>query len=548
MVRLPTRLLEDIPHNVGWRLKAKKALEADDSAHTDSEREMTADGGRHGGGELDSARFVIRNSRVLDSSGEKLIVRDIVVEDGRIVEVRSPQRPRRGEPVLDASGLFAIPGLINSHTHAHNHLLKGTADCRWLESHVSVLAANLQSWTPRDYYLSTLVGAIEMLKTGTTAAYDMVNIPGPRADEVLASIVQAYIDIGLRAVISPTVADGTFVEGVWGLSERLPRDLLRALNELAAPPPVANALSWLEAGINRWHGAANGRIHMAVSPVFRLGSKELLSGCLRVARRHHVGIQAHALESKLQALGALNRYGTTLIDYLGRQEFLGPGVTLAHAVWVTDDDIEQLARHGTSLVHNPASNLKLGSGIAPVRECLDAGINVALGTDGSASSDNQNMFGALWMAALVSHVRSPDPRRWLSAPEVFEAATASGARAMLQGDQLGQLRAGRRADIVLLDLASIYLTPLNQPMLQLVYAELGSAVHTVLVDGRLVVESGRILRIDEGVTVREAAAAAARVNRYDRKSAARVDALALPLRSLQYDLADEPFPVNRYAR
>jgi guanine deaminase len=170
-----------------------------------------------------------------------------------------------------------------------------------------------------------------------------------------------------------------------------------------------------------------------------------------------------------------------------------------------------------------------------------------IATDGSACSDNQNMFGALRLAALLSHARTPDFRRWLSADEAFRMATLNGARALGLGDDAGAIEPGRLADLVLVDLGSVYLRPLNVPLYQLVYAEIGSAVHTVLVDGRVVVRAGRMVEVDEDALLGEASAAMERQRGQSTEAMALAEAIEPHLAELHLERARQPYPVNRYA-
>lgn len=198
---------------------------------------------------------------------------------------------------------------------------------------------------------------------------------------------------------------------------------------------------------------------------------------------------------------------------------LGPRFVGAHGVWLTGDDLRLLAESGSSIVHLPASNLRLGSGIAPVRELQDVGVNVALGTDGSLSSDNQNMFESMRFAALISRVRpGHEPASWLGAEEVWEMATSGSARALGVASDVGAIQPGRKADLILLRADSLYLRPLNDPLHALVFAETGANVETVVVDGKVVLEGGRVLGLDERALYDRAQEAAERLTRENQSA------------------------------
>ncbi len=265
-------------------------------------------------------------------------------------------------------------------------------------------------------------------------------------------------------------------------------------------------------------------------------------------RNMAVGLHTHLAESKIQAVYAQRRWGTTIVGHLAELGLVRPGFVGAHGVWLTPEDMQRLADAGAAVAHNPASNLKLGSGIAPTREMLDRGLTVGLGTDGSMSSDNLNMFEAMRFAALVNKVRFPhDQDHWVGAREVYHMATQGSARTLGLADDIGIVAPGRKADLVLLRANSVFLQPLNQPLNALVYAESGADVNTVLVGGRVVLDQGRVLTVDEAELRSQAQEAA------DRLRAQNTTAWALAQQLRPYVAAAcraavaLPYAVNRYA-
>jgi len=492
--------------------------------------------------------FLIRGGRVFDATRREPERADVLVEGNRIAAV-GPAFARPAEArVIDAVGALVLPGLINAHTHAHNNLLRGLAD-RWtLEDLINHAAALNANRTPEDHYLSAAIGAVEMLRTGCTAAYDLfMAVPAPD-EAAIEAVVQAYSDVGMRVTLAPAVADVVFYHTVPGLLERLPPDL-RATVETLAPAPTDGLLRLCEAAVQRWDGVAGGRVRVHVAPTIPGQCTDaFLAGCARLAREHGVGVHTHLMETKVQAVHALRRWGRTAVAQLEAVGLLGPRFVGAHAIWLTDDDIRRLAETGAAIAHNPASNLKLGSGIAPVRELLDHGVTVGLGTDGSMSSDNQNLFEAMRLAALVGTVRFPhDPARWPDAASVFSMATRAGAQLLGLGDDLGRVAPGCRADLVILRTDSAFLTPLNHPLHALVYAETASDVDTVLVDGRVVFEGGRVLGVDEDSLRRRAQTAADGLRARNRDAWALAARLAPHLGEACRAAVATPFAVNRYA-
>jgi guanine deaminase len=199
----------------------------------------------------------------------------------------------------------------------------------------------------------------------------------------------------------------------------------------------------------------------------------------------------HVAESKVQAVIGPRKYGTTLVGHLHKLGLIGPNFTAAHAVWIDDDDMGRLADAGACVAHNPGSNMRLGNGLADARGMLERKVNVGIGTDGANCSDNLNMYESMRLASMVSKTQGPNTDRWLTTGEVLNAATEGSARALGFGDKLGRIAPGYKADIVFLDLHNVNWLPFNNAVNQLVHTEDGSAVHSVMVGGRMVVEDRR---------------------------------------------------------
>jgi guanine deaminase len=492
--------------------------------------------------------LLLHGGHVLRGAGPAPERADVLVEGDRIAAV-GPALPRpAGAESLDAAPFLVVPGLVNAHTHAHNNLLRGLAD-RWtLEDLLNHGPALNGGRTAEDHYLSAALGAAEMLKTGCTTAYDLfMAAPAPSIEDVEA-VVRAYADIGLRAVVAPAIADLPFHETVPGLMDLLPDDLRRRVREMTAAPAAA-LLHLAEETVRRFHGAAGGRVRAALAPTIPTQcTDDFLQGMARLAREHGAAVHTHLAESKVQAIAAQRRWGRTAVAQLAGLGLLGPGFVGAHGVWLTGDDLDRLAGAGAAVAHNPASNLRLGSGIAAVREMLDRGLTVGLGADGSMSSDNQNLFEAMRLAGLVGNVRFPHhTARWLGAPEVWRMATAGSARALGLGDEIGAVEAGRKADLVLLRADSTFLRPVSDVVGSLVYAETGAAVDTVLVDGRVVVRGGCLLTADEARLRARAQEAADRVRRGNEPRWRLAAEIAPYLSTACRAAAARPYPVDRYA-
>ena len=460
--------------------------------------------------------LLITDGQVLAAGDAPPAPADVLVDGDRIVAVGPGLTAPPDTTRLDATGKLVVPGLINAHTHAHNNLIKGVADSVTLELFLNTGPAMYLGRTHEEQYLSALLGAVEMVKTGCTSAYDLfMALPSPSIESVEA-VVRAYADAGVRALVAPAVADLLFYEWVPGLMDALPDDLRKEV-ERRRPASGPDILKVVREGLLRFHDTAGGRVRLAVAPTIPAQcTDDFLLASRRLADEFGAGLHTHLAESKVQALSGRRRYGQSLTRHLHGVGILGPRFTAAHAVWLDADDIALMADTGSSVAHNPASNMKVASGIAPVAEMLARGVNVALGTDGSGASDNQNMFEALRFAALLSKVRSPDYPGWLTAEQTLRMATTGGAHALGLGDRLGQVAPGYLADLVLVNLDSIYLRPLNHAARQLVFCETGGGVETVLVGGRVVVEGGRVLTVDETQLKRKVQIAADRLREQNR--------------------------------
>ncbi len=492
--------------------------------------------------------LLVRGGQVLNGSQTALEPADVLIEADRIIAVGPGLAVPIGVEELDATGHIVLPGLINAHTHAHNNLLKGSADNWTLEEQLNHGPALNGNRTPEEQYISAAIGAIEMLKTGCTAAYDLfMALPAP-TDEGAEAVIRAYIDVGLRAVVAPAVADMVFYQTVPDLLDLLPLDLRRTVESIEAAP-TEGLLRLTENVIRCWNGSAGGRIRVAVAPTIPgQCSDDFLTGCLRLVRDYGVGLHTHLGESKVQAIYGFRRWGKTLVGHLADLGLLGPGFVGAHGVWLTEEDIRELAGAGAAVAHNPASNLKLGSGIAPIREMLDRGLALGLGTDGSMSSDNQNMFEAMRFAALVNKVRFPHQQdRWVGSRTVWEMATSGGARVLGMADDIGAVAPGRKADLVLMRADSVFLRPLNQALNALVYAETGADVTTVLVDGRVIMDQGRVLTVDEARLRARAQEAAERLRTQNAAAWALSEQLTPYLAQACRAAVARPYPINRYA-
>ena len=459
-----------------------------------------------------SPSTLIRGGRVLRGDLRTCDAADVLVRDGVIAAIEAPGTIDPAHHVaVDATDRLLIPGLVNGHTHGHGALGKGLVDDRVpLEVFLSASGAISANRSVADKRLTALLCAVELIRKGCTACYDLfVEIPAP-SREGLEAVAGAYREAGMRAVVAPMLADRSLYQALPGLLESLPSPFREQAAKIAMAPADASLAAARDA-FERWPFDRE-FIRPAIAPTIPLHcSDDFMTGCATLAREFDIGLQTHLAESKTQAVLALARYGESLVAHLVRLGLPGPQFSAAHGIWIDDEDIARLADAGATLVHNPMSNLRLGSGVAPARAILDAGLTLGIGTDATNTSDGQNMFEAQRLAASLSRIADPDPRRWLSVEEVFRAATRGSATA-LGLRNVGRLDPGFAADIVFLDLSHINYVPVRAPLLQLVFAENGAAVDSVMIGGRMVLEHGRMLTIDERKLREEAAEAAIRLD------------------------------------
>jgi len=329
--------------------------------------------------------------------------------------------------------------------------------------------------------------------------------------EGMVAIGQAYADVGIRAVVAPMISDRTLYEAYPQLTTTLPAHVKAQALGMKAPSTSA-LLDVCRQAQREWPFDRH-KVQLGVGPAIPWHcSDELLIGCAEISREFDVPLQTHLLESKLQAI-AQSRSAESTVQRLHRLGCLTGRTSLAHGVWIDADDMALIASSGATLVHNPMSNLRLGSGVAPLRQLLSAGVRVAIGTDASNTSDGQNMFESIRLAAYLSRIGSPDWASWVSAEEVFESATSGASRALGLEGLLGRLQPGQLADLVIIDLAQSHYVPLRHPLRQLVFGESGAGIRRVLVGGRTIFADGRVQTADERALRMAAQEAAARLDR-----------------------------------
>lgn len=456
-----------------------------------------------------TSALVIRGSRVLtlDDADTVYPEADILIEGDRISAIGPHLAVPPGAQTVNGAGRLAMPGLVNAHMHSDETLFRGLLDNLPLEVWMlySLPPLNYGPVPRRLIYLRTLIAAIEALQSGTTTIQDDVSeAPRPTLDGSEA-VLHAYLDAGIRANVACNTTDKAYHEKLPYVADLLPAwamDEIRA----APPPPAADLVELAETLLRSWH-RRDGRIAIALSAS---APQRCTDGYIQalddLSRRWRTSLLTHVLETKVQVITGRAFYGKTIVAHLADLGVLSDRLTIAHGIWVADQDIVRLAAAGTAVAHNPISNLKLGSGLLRLAVLRAAGVPLCLGTDGSSSNDTLNMFQVMKFAALLHKIASPASRTWPSARDVLHIALRGGARATLLQGQVGALAPGALADVVLLRMDDAAFVPLHDPANHLVYCESGRNVDTVLVGGRVVVEGGHLTTVDAAAIYAEVAA------------------------------------------
>jgi cytosine/adenosine deaminase-related metal-dependent hydrolase len=364
--------------------------------------------------------------------------------------------------------------------------------------------ADTSGRTPREIYVSAMLNAVQMILSGTTTAID--HFPAQNfGPEDVAAAARAYADSGMRMILGLRVFDDDFAD-IFPSDRPLPPELAAELKRLAPlpPKPLPETRALIEDTVARYH-RPDERLSVFPSPTNPVRcSDELLVMCRDIAERHDLGIHTHLLESKIQTTIAQRRYDRTMVQHLERLGLLSSRLSCAHTIWIEQEDIDRLAKHGVVVVHNPESNLKVGTGVAPIAQMLASGVTVALGTDGAVTNDNLALHEAIRLAAMLGRTAQRERSRWVTAPQAFGMATEGGAKAVQLAGQIGRIEVGYRADIVLYDLETPVWTPLNDPVQQMVFSETGASVDTVIVDGAILAEGGEVTVFDARAVMAEA--------------------------------------------
>lgn len=431
--------------------------------------------------------YLLRNVLIPTATGYETT--DVRIEGERIAAIGKELAAVGPDGVeLDAHNKLLLPGFVNAHTHSSELWQRGIIPPYPLE----LWLAQLHEYAPPDpekIYLSALATAVETLLSGGTTVVDhLILIPGQEL-ATLEAAVRAYREVGIRAFIGPLLQDQA-------LSQGLPSGSFSDRELETYPLSTAEVLAIVEEAVQRFHRPEEGITLMVAPTGIQLCSDKLFEGCAELSQKYGLPRHAHLLETRAQQRLAQEKYGCSAVEHLERLGYLDRRTSLAHCVWLTDADIEIFARTGSTVVHNPLSNLRLGSGIAPILKYRQAGVNVAFGCDGSASNDSQDLLEAIKIGTILHNITDPDYRHWISPRESIEMASRGGAIGLGLGEELGSLEVGKQADLVLYDLTQLSLLPRTDPIGLLVLGRPTQVVHSVWVRGKRVVANGEVTTVD----------------------------------------------------
>ena len=425
--------------------------------------------------------ILIKNARLvtMDKTGNGEIENGyILIENNLISKIGSNEKGEAdilfADKVIDAGGCIVMPGLSNTHTHLGMTLLRGYADDmalkEWLETKIWPAESHL---TAEDVYFGSLLGCLEMIRSGTTAFCDMYFFMDETARAVEKAGIRGCLAYGMIEFGNAEKGDKEYA-----INEKLVRD---------------------------WQGKAGGRLTTMYGPhAPNTCSQSFIARVKKAAERDGVGVHIHVLETEAELNHMKENFGMCSVHHLDAVNFWDTSavpVLAAHSVWMSDGDIKLFAEKGVTVSHNAVSNMKLASGIALIQKMLNAGVKVALGTDGCASNNTLNMFEEMKIAALLQKVGTMDPIA-LPAKAVVEMATVNGGQVI--DKQTGVLKAGNKADLIIVDVNKANATPIFDVYSHLVYAATGSDVKTMIVDGKILMEDYKVLTMDEAEVIRKA--------------------------------------------
>ena len=410
--------------------------------------------------------ILIKNALILNPENIYDKPQDILIRNDLISKI-SDEINEKADKTIDATGKILLPGFVNTHTHLSMTLFRGLADDlaldEWLNDNIWPMEANLNG----DYcYIGALLGAVELIKSGTTTFSDMYFY--------MEDVAKAVSESGLRAVLSYGMID-------FGDEEKRKNEIAENLN--------------LFKNVN---DTADGRIKVFFGPHSPYtASEELLREVRKLASENNMGIHIHVSETQKEIEDVSAEKGLRPFEYLDSIGFLGPDVLCAHCVWLSDSEIEIIKKRNVKISHNPCSNMKLASGIAPISRLLEKDICVGIGTDGASSNNNLDLIEELKIASLLQKVSVLDPKV-LTSDEALAMGTINGARALGLDDEIGSVEVGKKADLIFIDTDSANMIPDSTRLSSnIIYSANGFNVDTTICNGQILMENRKLTTLNE---------------------------------------------------
>lgn len=409
--------------------------------------------------------ILIKNASIITMNNEKEVLKNasIAIEKDRIKYVGKVPDDFKADKVIDGTKKVVMPGLVNAHTHMAMSLFRNYADdlplWEWLSEKIWPIENKL---TGEDVYWGTMLSAAESIKSGVTCFSDMYFFMDDTA--------RAALESGMRARLA------------WGMVGESAEDNSR--------------FDLTKRFYNDWQGKGDGRITVMAGPHAPYTcSPDYLKRVSEFAKEMNIGIHIHLSESKKETQDNYDQFGKSPIKHAADLGIFDVPTTAAHCVHLSDEDIDILAQKNVTVIHNPGSNLKLGNGFAPVLKLMEKGVNVALGTDGSSSNNNVNMFEEINLAAIVHKGVSGNPTS-IPAMTALEMATINGAKGLGLDNEIGSLEAGKKADLIIIDLNKPHFYPMFDVVSSMAYTAQASDVETVIINGKVVMENYDLKTID----------------------------------------------------
>jgi 5-methylthioadenosine/S-adenosylhomocysteine deaminase len=440
--------------------------------------------------------IVIVNATMVTMDGQRRIFQNggLAFEGDRILAVGTAEEIESQYPHpekrIDASGQVVIPGLVNAHTHSFQSLLKGLADDLNLLDFLQQLIYPIgEVITVDDIYVGALLTCVEAIKSGTTCLVDNQTVCA--SEEAADKIAQAYEQTGMRGIIARGIRQWNPRCEKWNIPRH---EFVYSLEE---------EIRLTEKLMDRWSRSTRLRVCPAPLTIFTCGPEPFIEA-KKLSAKYEVPVHAHIAETASEVESTLEDYGQREVEFLYSLKVLGPRFHLVHGVWLSDDEIQMLAATGTHVIHCPISNMYLGSGVAPIPQMLELGVNVALGSDGIGNY-NHDLF-AVMRASTLLHKATNRDATVIPANQALEMATLGGAKALGLDQEIGSIEPGKKADLVLINLRQSHLVPVHRVTSALVHGVSGADVTTVIINGRLVMEQRQMRSSDERAVIAQAEA------------------------------------------